>query len=79
VGQREARDRHADLAVADGQLGVGVQREVRAAGRQRQARRAPARSVEVGPPGLVVGDEAVRAAAACVAGVTASASRAARV
>src|SRR6266487_5994980 len=59
VRQREARDRHAHLALADGQLRVGVQRDVLAACRERQARRAPARSVEVRPPELVVGDEAV--------------------
>src|SRR6266487_2854723 len=45
--------------VVDGQLRVGVQRDVLAACRERQARRAPARSVEVRPPELVVGDEAV--------------------
>jgi hypothetical protein len=59
VGQREARDRDAHLAPADGQLGVGVQWEVLATGWERQARRAPARRVEVRPPELVVGDEAV--------------------
>ena len=59
VRQREARDRHSHLAFADGQLRVGVQRDVLAARRERQARRAPACSVEVRPPELVVCDEAV--------------------
>ena len=59
VRQREARDRHSHLALTDGQLRVGVQRDVLAARRERQARRAPERSVEVRPPELVVRDEAV--------------------
>jgi hypothetical protein len=59
VGQREARNGHSHLAVADGQLRVGVQRDVLAAGRERQARRGPARSVEARPLELVVSDEAV--------------------
>ena len=58
VRRREARNRHSHAAL-DGQLRVGVQRDVLAAGRVRQARRAPARIVEAGPPELVVGDEAI--------------------
>jgi hypothetical protein len=38
---------------------LGVQWDVLAARRERQARRAPAGSVEVRPPELVVRDEAV--------------------
>jgi hypothetical protein len=47
--QREVRNRHSHLALADGQLRVGVQRDVLAARRERQARRAPVSSVEVRP------------------------------
>jgi hypothetical protein len=74
VRQREVRDRRAHLALADGQLGVGVQWDVVAARRERQARRAPARSVEVGPLSWSYVTKPSRAAAAsCVSGVTASA------
>jgi hypothetical protein len=59
VRQREARNRHLHLTLADRQLRVGVERDVLVAGRQRQARRAPASSVEVRPPELVVGGEVV--------------------
>ena len=68
--QREARDRHSHVTVADSQLRVGIQRDV-LAGRERQPRRAPERSVQIGPPELVADDEAPPVGP-CLSGVTAS-------
>jgi hypothetical protein len=44
VRHREARNHHTHLPLADSQLRVGVQLELLAAGRERQARRGPTRS-----------------------------------
>ena len=58
VRQGEPGDRHSHLALADCQFRVGVQREVVAARRERQARRAPPPGIEVRAFELVVGGEA---------------------
>src|SRR5262249_20214543 len=55
VRQREARNGHPHLALAYGQLCVGIQRDV-LAGREGQARRRPERRVESRAAELVVGD-----------------------